>query len=451
MPEEIIRTEKEFLIPYGQDWTRYHQPDPTAILFPRNVEEVQEIIRLANEYQFVVVPSGGRTGLSAGAVATNKEVVVSLDRMNRILEYDALDQSLRVEAGVITQNVHDFAKEKHLVFPVNFASEGSSRIGGNIATNAGGIKVVRYGMFRDWVLGLKVVTGKGEILDLNQGLIKNATGYDLRHLFIGSEGTLGMVVEATLKLTHPPKDKQVMIFGIPDMLRVVSVMQAFREKIDLLAFEFFSDNTLDYVMEHTQVPTPLPKRYPFYALMEFESNNGENTDKVFQLYQDLFQKGWINDDVFSDDEITMKKLWGYRENISASIAASIPYKNDLSVRISRISDFLKDIEKIVFEYYPDFKVLWYGHIADGNLHLNIIKPDEMEIHTFEQACKKVNDIICPIVRQYQGSISAEHGVGLLKKPYLIYSKSDFEIEYLKGIKKVFDPNGVMNRGKLLDI
>ena len=450
LAKEIIKTDDDTLEQYGRDWTRYYTPNAIAILFPRNIEEVRQIVLLANKYGFVLVPSGGRTGLSGGAVAMEKEVVVSLNRMNKILEFNELDQTIQVEAGVITQEVQELAKENGLIFPVNFASEGSSRIGGNIATNAGGIKVVKYGMFRDWVTGLKVVTGKGDILELNQGLIKNATGYDLRHLFIGSEGTLGFVVEATLKMTRPPKNKQVILFGIPSMEAVVKVMNAFRKKIDFLAFEFFSDNTVDYVMEHTHVKQPLAKRYPFYTIMEFESNDDKNTQIVFDLYQQLYQKELILDDALGSDENTIKHLWGFRENISSSISSFAPYKNDLSVRISNVSDFLNEIEIIVKNNYPDFITLWYGHIADGNLHLNIIKPKELSISDFENKCKKVNDLIFPIVKKYKGSISAEHGLGLLKKPYLHYSRSETEINYLKMIKNVFDPKGVMNRGKMLE-
>ncbi len=448
LPSEIIRKEKEDLEIYGTDWTRYFNPNPTAVLFPRNIEEVQQIILLANQFEFVIVPSGGRTGLSGGAVASNQEVVLSLDKMDRIIEWNELDRTLKVQAGIITEKIHEFAKNKNLLFPIDFASKGSSRIGGNIATNAGGINVVKYGMMREWITGLKVVTGKGDILDLNQGLIKNASGYDLRHLFIGSEGTLGCVVEADLKLTRCPQALQVIVFGIPDMEKVVSVMNAFREKIDFSAFEFFSDNTVDYVMEHTDVKTPLPRRHPFYVLMEFESEGGKNNEIVFDLYRKLYKEGWIEDDAFAGDAETMKHLWGYRENISASISSFTPYKNDLSVRISNIRPFLKEINRVVLEKYPEFDVLWYGHIADGNLHLNILKPADWDLEKFETNCKEVNSIIFKIVEKYKGSISAEHGVGLLKKEYLHYSKSQAEINYMKELKKVFDPKGIMNRGKI---
>ncbi len=205
----IIKLDQDALKNYGTDWTRYYAPNPLAILFPRNINELQKIILLANKHHFILVPSGGRTGLSGAAVAKENEVVISFDHLNKVIEFNEIDQTIKVEAGVITETIQNLAKENGLIFPIDFASKGSSQIGGNIATNAGGIQVVKYGLIRDWIVGLKVVTGQGEILDLNQGLIKNATGYDFRHLFIGSEGTLGCIVEATLKLIRPPEKKEV--------------------------------------------------------------------------------------------------------------------------------------------------------------------------------------------------------------------------------------------------
>ncbi len=446
----FFKTSKEDLLKYGKDWTNFIPPNPLIIIFPKTIFDVQKIVQLANEHHFVLVPSGGRTGLSAGAVAAQNEVVVSMDKMDKILSFNELEQTIQVEAGVITENIKKIAEENNLIFPIDFASKGSSQIGGNIATNAGGIQVVKYGLIRNWVTGLKVVTGRGEILELNQGLIKNATGYDLRHLFIGSEGTLGFIVEATLQFISPPKNKQVILFGHPNIEAVIKTMSTFRKKIDFLAFEFFSDSCVDYVMEHTQVDTPLPQRFPYYSILEFESNDGKNNDIVFQLYQELYQEKIILDDAFGSDSISIKKIWGYRENISASISSFSPYKNDLSVTISNIHLFLLEIEKVVVNHYPLFKILWYGHIADGNLHLNIIKSNDISISEFEKKCKEVNILIFEIVQKYKGSISAEHGVGLLKKSYLEYSKSQEEIFYMKMIKNIFDPNHIMNKGKIFD-
>ncbi|MEE4376629.1 MAG: FAD-binding oxidoreductase, partial [Candidatus Competibacteraceae bacterium] len=210
-----IRTDTDSLLYYGQDWTRWYTPQPLAIVFPDSVEQVQLLVKYANEHRLGLVPSGGRTGLSGAAVATAGELVVSFERMNRILDFDPIDRSVTCEPGVITEALQNYAHERGLYYPVDFAARGSSHIGGNIATNAGGIKVIRYGLTRDWVMGLKVVTGKGDVLDLNKGLVKNASGYDLRHLFIGSEGTLGLIVEATIKLTSPPRENSVMLLGVP--------------------------------------------------------------------------------------------------------------------------------------------------------------------------------------------------------------------------------------------
>ena len=203
VPKDIA-TDSDTLSNYGKDWTRVYQPNPLAIVFPRDTDQVQSLVKIANEQGFGLVPSGGRTGLSGGAMSTNQEVVVSFDKMNHIGEFNAVDRSVVCQAGVITEQLQEFAAQQGLFYPVDFASSGSSQIGGNIATNAGGIKVIRYGLTRDWVAGLKVVTGKGDILELNNGLVKNATGYDLRHLFIGSEGTLGFITEATIRLMRPP-------------------------------------------------------------------------------------------------------------------------------------------------------------------------------------------------------------------------------------------------------
>ena len=211
-PEQVL-DDPETRAVYGTDWTHVHAPDPLAVVFPRSVEQVVGVVRWANEQGIALVPSGGRTGLSGGAVAARREVVVSLRDLNRILEFSETDRTVRVEAGVVTAAIHAFARERDLYFPVDFASSGSSQIGGNVATNAGGLRVVRYGPMRDWIAGLKVVTGRGDLLDLNRGLVKNATGYDLRHLMIGSEGTLGIVVEATLRLTDPPGPRAVFLLG----------------------------------------------------------------------------------------------------------------------------------------------------------------------------------------------------------------------------------------------
>ncbi|KKO17662.1 FAD-binding oxidoreductase [Pseudomonas putida] len=443
-----VLTDAASLEAYGKDWTKHYPPAPSAIVFPKTVEQVQAIVRWANTHKVALVPSGGRTGLSAGAVAADGEVVVAFDYMNQILDFNAFDRTVVCQPGVITRQLQAYAEEQGLYYPVDFASSGSSQIGGNIGTNAGGIKVIRYGMTRNWVAGLKVVTGKGELLELNKGLIKNATGYDLRQLFIGAEGTLGFVVEATMRLDRAPRNLTAMVLGTPDFDSIMPVLHAFQGKLDLTAFEFFSDKGLAKILARGDVPAPFDTDCPFYALLEFEASTEEVANEALATFEHCVEQGWVLDGVMSQSETQLKNLWKLREYLSETISHWTPYKNDISVTVSNVPAFLRDIDAIVAEHYPDYEVVWYGHIGDGNLHLNILKPEHMSKDDFFASCAKVNKWVFEIVERYNGSISAEHGVGMTKRDYLGYSRSPEEIACMKAIKAVFDPNGIMNPGKI---
>ena len=446
-----IKTDSESLEHWGKDWTKHFAPAASAIVFPKSTEQVQAVVLLANQHNVVLTPSGGRTGLSAGAVAANGEIVVSMDKMNHIGQFYPADRMVEIEAGVVTQQLQEFAESKDLYYPVDFASAGSSQIGGNIGTNAGGIKVIRYGMTRQWIMGLTVVTGKGDILQLNRGMVKNATGYDLRQLFIGSEGTLGFVTHAQIKLERQPQDLNVMVLGMDSFNDVMNVLSAFQAKIDLTAFEFFDDIAIDKLMAHGQVQEPFESRTKFYTLLEFEAPYEPIMDKAMAIFEDCMEQGWVVDGVMSQNLAQAAELWKLREYISETISVFTPYKNDLSVLISYVPDFINEIDHIVNSNYPDFEVCWFGHIGDGNLHLNILKPENMSKDDFFAECQIVNKHVFETVQKYGGSVSAEHGVGMTKKPYLQYSRSETEIEYLKEVKKVFDPNNIMNRGKIFDM
>lgn len=441
-----LKRDPDTLARWGCDWTRSFPVAPSAVVFVETVEEVEALVRLANEEAFALVPSGGRTGLSGGAVAGNGEVVVSFDRMNRILDFSAADRLVRCQAGVITQTLQAFAAEKGLYYPVDFASSGSSQIGGNIATNAGGIKVIRYGLTRDWVAGLKVVTGAGDVIDCNQGLIKNATGYDFRHLFIGAEGTLGFVVEAEIRLARAPAAQQVMVLGVPAFRDILEVLARFQAGLTLSAFEFFSEVALTKVLAHRDLLRPLAEPVPFYALLEFDEPDVET---AMTLFEETVAEGWVTDGVLSQSTGQAADLWALREGISESIAPCTPYKNDLSVRISLMPEFIEDVDALVAASYPDFEVCWYGHIGDGNLHLNILKPAGLSGDEFYQRCHGISPEIFAEVRQRHGSISAEHGVGLLKRDFLSFTRSEADMALMTRLKQVFDPNRVMNPGKLL--
>ncbi|SHK32934.1 glycolate oxidase, subunit GlcD [Marinobacter antarcticus] len=445
-----VLTDPADLESYGKDWTRIYAPNPLAIVLPKTTEQVQALVKFANENRVALVPSGGRTGLSAGAVAANGEVVVAFDNMNQILDFSASDRLVRCQAGVVTEQLQNFAEENHLYYPVDFASAGSSQLGGNLSTNAGGIKVIRYGMSRDWVAGLKVVTGKGDILDLNKDLAKNNTGYDLRHLFIGAEGTLGFITEATMKLSRQPNNLTVLVLGLNDLGNTMDVLKTFQSGLDLTAYEFFSHQAMGHVLAHGQVQAPFETEAPYYALLEFEATSDQVMDDAMSLFEQCMENGWVLDGVISQSETQAQNLWQLRERISESIAPRTPYKNDISVVVSKVPGFLQEIDEVVTNHYPDFEIIWFGHIGDGNLHLNILKPENMAKEDFFEKCQQVNKWVFEIVEKYQGSVSAEHGVGMTKKPYLQYTRSEAEIAYLRGIKQVFDPKGIINPGKIFD-
>lgn len=445
-----VLTDPADLETYGKDWTKIYPPRPQAIVFPKSTEQVQALVQFANEHQVALVPSGGRTGLSAGAVATNGEVVVAFDYMNQILDFNAGDRTVVCQAGVVTEQLQNFADENGLFYPVDFASAGSSQLGGNLSTNAGGIKVIRYGMSRDWVAGLKVVTGKGDILELNKDLAKNNTGYDLRHLFIGAEGTLGFITEATMKLARKPDNLTVLVLGLGQLSNTMDVLQAFQKHVDLTAYEFFSHEAMQHVLAHGQVQAPFETEAPYYALLEFEAMSDQIMEEALGLFEQCVENGWVRDGVISQSETQARNLWQLRERISESIAPRTPYKNDLSVIVSKVPAFLDEINTVVTEHYPDFEIIWFGHIGDGNLHLNILKPENMEKEDFFSKCRQVNSWVFEIVERYRGSVSAEHGVGMTKKEYLHYTRGPEEITYMRAIKQVFDPNWVINPGKIFD-
>ena len=449
LPGIHICDEPEVRVSHGQDWTRFRTPAPLAVAFPANPAEVQDIVRFACACGLALVPSGGRTGLSGGAVAADGELVVSFDRMRRILEFDPIDRTVTVEAGVVTAAVQSFARERNLYYPVSFAAEGSSQLGGNLATNAGGIRVLRYGLTRDWVTGLSVVTGTGELLECNRGLVKNASGYDFRHLFIGSEGTLGMIVEATLELTDPPPPGKVMLLGISGLDALMQVFALLRENLKLSAFEFLTDRAMRHVRNGHRLPAPLANECPLYVVTEFDCPTAIEEGLAMDCFTQGMENGWLLDGVLSQSDRQNGELWRYREGISESITRYRPYKNDLSVRISRVPVFLEKMDLLMQEICPDYEAVWYGHIGDGNLHMNIIGPAGPDTPDFAARCHEISEQTYALTQSLGGSISAEHGIGVLKQPWLGMTRSAGEISAMQGIKRVFDPAGIMNPGKLL--
>jgi len=446
VPGLLLKTDPTDLEHYGRDWTRRWTPAPLAIALPGSVDEVQAVVRWANAQRVAIVPSGGRTGLSGGAVAADGELVLSLERMNKVLAFDAIDRTLTVQAGIALQAVHDAAREHGLQYPVDFGARGSCSIGGNIATNAGGIRVIRYGNTREWIAGVKLIAGNGELLDLNRGLVKNSSGYDLRHLVIASEGTLGIVVEATLRLTDPPPPTSVMLLALPSFETLMQVFAALRARLRLEAFEFFTDRALHHVLAHG-AQRPFDDTHPYYVVAEFTAGD---EDAVLAAFEYCVGEGWVSDGVISQSDAQAAQLWRLREGITESLARYVPYKNDVAVRISAMPAFLAEAQALLQREYPAFDVVWFGHIGDGNLHINVLKPDDLDAAAFVEQCERVTKLLAATLEKHGGSISAEHGIGLVKKSYLSSTRSAAEIALMRGIKQVLDPNGVMNPGKLFD-
>ncbi len=449
LPDGVLSTDPADLAEFGRDWTRVHTPAPSALVLPRSAEEVVRVVQIARRHHVPIVPSGGRTGLAGGAVAAKGEIVLSLSRMRKMDPVDVLGATVRVEAGAVTEAVHQHCAPHGLTWPVDFASKGSSHVGGNIATNAGGVKVIRYGLTRQWVLGLEVVLASGEQLVLNGALEKNNTGFDLRQLFIGSEGTLGIITAATLKLTRLPGKLDVFLFAVPDL---AGVLRLFREArggpFTITAYEFFTDLCLARVRRHRSVRPPFTESSPYYVLLEVEN---ASADALEPWITSLFERELVSDGTLAQHAADARALWELREGISESLSATgLPHKNDIALPIARLEAFCAELEASMATRYPGWEICLFGHIGDGNLHVNVMKPDDLDKAAFLLKTKEADRAMFELVSAHQGSISAEHGVGLLKKDYLPYSRTPEELNLLRAIKRAVDPENLLNPGKILD-
>lgn len=450
LPENLILSDPDSLCFYGKDWLKDFTPAPSLVVLPETVEQVQAIIRLCNHNRIAIVPSGGRTGLSGGATATQGEIVLSLERMRKILELNRAERTIRCQAGVVLEQAQAAAANAGLYFPVDFSSRGTAQIGGNIATNAGGIRVIKYGNFRQAVLGLTVVTGSGEILELNGSLFKNNSGYDFRSLFIGSEGTLGVIVEATLTLTTPPNDYVRVLCGLPGLGAVLPLLTFCRDRIpNVSAFELMEEFPYQEVIKRRGLRDPLESSHPAYIIMECEVASEASRHDVFERFGEAYENGLIADVVVSESATQAQEIMNIRDLVSETLSQHYTlHKNDISVPVSAVPRFLEALHQTITSTYPTFRVAVFGHVGDGNLHVNVLKPGDMSDSDFWKQCHQADHAIFTLVQSFRGSVSAEHGVGLLKRDFLSYTRSREEIALMRGIKAVFDPNGIMNPGKI---
>jgi FAD/FMN-containing dehydrogenase len=455
-----VVTDGDELAHFGSDRCRGGWPvDPAMIVFARSASHVQGVVRACAAHGVAIVPSGGRTGLSGAATATQGEVVLSLQRMGRVLDIDEVARTLRCEAGTIVQTVQETAASVGLLYPVAFAAQGSAVVGGTIATNAGGLRVVRYGHTRDWVMGLSVVLASGELVELGGQLFKNNTGYDLRQLFIGSEGTLGVIVEATLRLCEPPRGTVSALCAVPDDSTVLAVFtRARRHGLTLQAFECFDRRCLEHVQEHRgrERIGPFSAPSPQHALIEVEvTGYGPDAedharDELTTCLASAQDAGEITDAVIAATRQQSVQLWSLREDITESLHRYTPFKSDVALPLARVTAFLEAFRARVAEALPDIETVVFGHVGDGNLHLNILRPEAMELDEFVRRCAGFADEMYAMVRAHGGSISAEHGIGLLKRPYLHYSRSPEEIAMMRAVKRAIDPDGLFNPGKIFE-
>ncbi len=445
----VLTRDADDLALYGTDCTRVFTPAPSAVVLPRTTAEVARVLAKCNAAGVSVVPSGGRTGLAGGAVARAGELVLSLARMTRLDPVDTVGATVRVQAGAVTAAVHEHAAASGLTWPVDFASKGSSQVGGNIATNAGGVKVIRYGLTRQWVLGLEVITAAGDVLELNGALEKNNTGLDLRQLFVGSEGTLGVITEATLKLVRLPGHLDVFLFALASLDGVLDVFErARRGPFVLSAFEVLSDRCLARVLGHRKLRDPFQERSPFYVLVEVEAPSAAALEAWMA---GLVEDGAVADGVMAQGGAQARALWELREGISESLSATgCPHKNDVALPIAELRAFTAELESVFAREYPGWEICVFGHIGDGNLHLNVMKPDGMELAEFRARTHDADRTMFELVRRHRGSISAEHGIGLLKKEFLAYSRAPAELALFRAVKRALDPNGILNPGKIFD-
>jgi FAD/FMN-containing dehydrogenase len=443
--------------PYLTDWRGRFTGRARAVLRPGDPNQVAALVRLCAAHRVPVVPQGGRTGLVIGSVPdeSGQAVVLSLRRLNRIRAVDPINRTMTVDAGCILHDIQHAASSHGMLFPLSLAAEGSCTIGGNLATNAGGTGVLRYGNTRELCLGLEVVTAQGQLWDGLRGLRKDNTGYDLRDLYIGAEGTLGVITGAVLKLFPQPKAGITALVALASCRDALSLLQMAQDTAGptLTGYELMSDVCLRLVGKHFPgLPRPFPELHAQYALLELSSHESEQhaVRLLEETIENALEAGLAQDAVVATSIAQSRALWAIREHIPLAQAADGKnIKHDISVPISRIADFVEATDALLANAWPGVQVVCFGHLGDGNLHYNIAPPDGTPHEAFLAYQGDVNRIVHDSVATFAGSISAEHGIGALKRDELPRYKAQVELDLMRAIKAALDPLGIMNPGKIL--
>lgn len=451
--------------PYLTDWRGHYKGNAMAIARPGSTDEVSQILRLANAHGIPIVPQGGNTSLCGGATpdATGHAIVLSLTRMDRIRALDINSRTIVVEAGCILENIQKEAEKKGLLFPLNFGSRGTCRIGGNLSTNAGGLNVVRYGNARSLCLGLEVVVADGRVMNLLSPLKKDNTGYDLKNLFIGAEGTLGVITAATLQLFPQPKAVATAFAGVRDINAAIELLNRCQEASGgmVTAFELMPRSILDNVTRHfPDVSFPIADPPPFSTLIEITSTAAGDAlpgddgslplNRLMEtLLAEAFEDELVTDATIAASETQREMIWAVRELTPESeIKAGPAYKSDISIPIEHMSSFYARAAKEADDIAPGVKVFGFGHLGDGNLHYNLSIPEEGH-PDFPSLYPQFDAMLSSLLGEYAGSISAEHGIGQKKRAMLQQTKDPTALDLMAAIKTALDPKGIMNPGKIL--
>lgn len=433
------------------------QGESPLVLRPGSVEEVSDILKLATETGTTIVPQGGNTGLTGGQTprAGKSEVVVSLSRLNRIREIDPVGNTMVVEAGVILQQAQQAARDAGRLFPLSLGSEGSCQIGGNLSSNAGGTAVLAYGNTRQLCLGLEVVLPTGEIWNGLRKLKKDNTGYDLRDLFIGAEGTLGIITAAVLKLFAEPKGHETIFVGVESPEAALELFGIAQDLCgsSLTGFELIPRIGIEFTAKHIEgVRDPMQTSHPWYALIDISS--GQSAEAARTMMEELFVaadgRGLVRDAVAGETEAQRQSFWTLRESMSwAQKPEGGSIKHDVSVPVAEVPAFLAEADAAVLKAMPEARIVAFGHMGDGNIHYNISQPVGADTREFLARWHEINEIVHAIVLKRNGSISAEHGIGQLKRDELARIRQPIEIDLMHRIKHAFDPAGILNPGKVL--
>jgi FAD/FMN-containing dehydrogenase len=460
--QKIVGTEYVYLSdadksPFLTDWNKRYTGDALAVLRPKNTEEVASLLTLCNAENIAVVPQGGNTGLCGGAIPgkASNSVVISTSRLNKIRELDLENSTITLESGVILAHAQEAAFNAGKLFPLSLAAEGSCTIGGNLSTNAGGVQVLRYGNMRDLSLGIELVTPTGQIFNGLRGLRKDNTGYSLKDLYIGSEGSLGIITAATLKLYPLPKSKVTALVAIKNVQSAIQLIDLSRESCnaDLTAFELISTRALNLVSKLAKnLGSISNSQSGWVVLLEFSSmeEEGINRGQLESLLGKALEAELISDAVLANSIQQSKDLWSIREGIpEAQFALGTVIKHDISLPISQIASFIETTETKLFELWPKMKTIIFGHVGDGNLHYNVAPLSPDLSNEIEARRQSINQLVHDQVYSYSGSFSAEHGIGQSKRDELPLRKSAVEMELMRAIKHALDPKNIMNPGKVL--